>query len=233
MTTSGTYAFSSSAASSLTLVSFGRIGIKRTELTSQHLADAAIEANLVQVTLGGNQPNLWKSEVYPLTLTVGVATYDLPARMIAIQDIYMSTSTSGGPVTDRILAPVSLYEYDAQANKTQQAVPTLYVIKKTLSPTITFWPVPDSSSTYIANVRMLIQSQDVTLASGATLDIPYIYMDTFVAGLAHRLSRHYAPDKEALRERDYDKALEISSRTDTQDSVGLYVSPDFSGYYRR
>lgn len=233
MTTSGNYDFSASAASSLTLVSFGRIGIKRTELTAQHLADAAIEANLVQVTLAGNQPNLWRSEIYPISLVQGTATYNLPPRMVAIQDIYLTVANSGAPSTDRIMNPISLYEYDAQSNKTQQAPPTTYVINKTLSPTITFWQVPDGNSTYTANVRLLSQSQDVSLSSGTTLDMPYVFIDVFVAGLAHRLSRIYAPDKEAIRKQDYLEAWEAAARTDTQDSVGLYVAPDFGGYYRR
>lgn len=230
MATTGTYAFAP-AASSLTLTAFNRIGIRPTEVTAMHLADAATEANLLQVALGANQPNLWRSEIYDIELDEGTAEYDLPARMIAVQDIYMTT-TSGGASSDRILFPLTLYEYDAQPNKTQEAPPTAYLIKKTLSPTITFWQVPDQDDTYTAHVRILSQMQDASQISAATLDMPYIYLDVYVAGLAHRLARIYAPDKEALRKQDYMEALAIAAKTDTQDNTSIYVQPAFGGYYR-
>lgn len=202
-------------------------------MTAEHLADAAIEANLVQVNLGSNQPNLWKSELFEITLVAGTATYNLPTRMIAVQDVYMTVS-NGGTSTDRVLFPVTLAEYDAQPNKTIQAPPTTYLIQKLLpaTPTITFWQVPDDSATYTVQVRILSQMQDVVMAGGVTLDMPYLYLDTFVAGLAHRLSRIYAPDKEAIRKQDYLEARDAAAATDTQDNTNIYISPSFSGYWR-
>lgn len=235
MTTSGTYTFASSPASGLTMVAFGRIGLRRTELTVQHLQDAAMEANLLQVSISGNQPNLWRSEVYDITLEEGEAEYDLPARMVAVQDIYLTTTPSGGSAdtsTDRVLGALSLFEYDSQAQKTQQAPPTSYVIFKTLSPTIKFWQVPDGNATYVAHVRMLSQIQDASQRNGTTLDLPYVYLDAYVAGLAYRMARIYAPDKEMMRKQDYMEALAIAQNTDTQDNVGMYIQPDFSVYNR-
>jgi hypothetical protein len=231
MATSGTYSFSSSAASGLTLVAFSRIGIRRTEITAQHLSDAATEANLLQVALGGNQPNLWRSEVYTISLVAGTSNYALPSRMIAVQDVYITT-TSGGTSTDRVIFPMSLFEYDAQPNKTQQAPPTTYVVYKTLSPTITFWQTPDDAATYVANCRILSQMQDASQPSGVTLDLPYVYLDAYVAGLAYRMSRIYAPDKEQMRKMDWLEALAIAQKTDTQDNVMLYIQPNFSSYGR-
>lgn len=192
-----------------------------------------MEANLLQGSIGANQPNLWRSEVYDIDLEEGEEEYDLPARMIAIQDIYLTTTDGSGTDTDRMLAPLSLYQYDAQPNKTQQAVPTSYVIFKTLSPTIKFWQTPDADDTYTAHVRLLSQSQDASQISGVTLDMPYIYLDVYVAGLAHRLSRIYAPDKEMMRKADYLEALALAQNTDTQDSTGISIMPSFSGFYSR
>lgn len=230
MTTTSTYNFNP-AASNLTLVAFGRIGIRRSEITTQHLEDAANEMNLLQVQLSNNQPNLWRSEVYDIALEEGTATYDLPARMVAVQDLYLRTAGSDDTNTDRILFPMSYLEYDAQANKTTQAPPTTYLINKTMSPTITFWQVPDMDDTYTAKVRLLTQPQDASLRSGYTLDMPYRYLDVYVAGMAHRLSRIYAPDKEAARKLDYQEAWAAAANTDTQDSVNMYVQPNFGGYY--
>lgn len=231
MTSSSTYAFNP-AASALTLTAFNRIGIRPAEVTIQHLTDAATESNLLQVSVGANQPLLWRSEIFDITLTQGTASYSLPSRMIAVQDIYLSTS-SGGTDTDRMMFPLSLYEYDAQPNKTQQAPPTAYLIQKTLPPTITFWQVPDQDSLYTAHCRLLTQIQDVSQQSGATLDMPYVYLDVFVAGLAYRLARIWAPDKEMMRKQDYAEALDLAEKVNTQDNVALYIQPAFSGYYSR
>ncbi len=232
MTTSGVYTFSTSAASGLTLVAFSRIGLRDSEVTMQHLTKAAVEANLLQSSLASQQPHLWQSTLTTISLTAGTSNYALPSRMVAIQDIFL-TITSGGVSTDRMMAPISLFDYDAQPNKTTQAVPTIYVVFKTLSPTITFWPVPDSNATYTASVRYLSQMQDASQVSGTSLDMPYIYLDVYVAGLAYRLARIYAPDKEQLRKADYDEALAAAEKTDTQDNVMMAIMPDLlSAYYR-
>jgi hypothetical protein len=232
MATSGTYAFNP-AASGLTLTAFGRIGMRPGALTMEHIRDASIEANLLQGQISANQPNLWKSTIFPIALTQGTAAYNLPTQLVAVQDIYLTTVQSSGGNFDRLLFPLTEFEYDAQPQKTTQAPPTTYMIQKTTpTPTITFWQVPDQTGVYTANVRYLAQPQDVSLQNGVTVDMPYIYLDVFVAGLSHRLSRIYAPDKEQLRKQDFLEAWEAAARTDTQDSTQIYIAPDFSRYMR-
>jgi hypothetical protein len=79
---------------------------------------------------------------------------------------------------------------------------------------------------------MLSRIEDMSQANGANVDLVYTYLDVYVAGLALRLSRHYAPDKEAAREANYEKALARAQKTDTQDMTSMFIRPDFSGYHR-
>lgn len=231
MTSTGTYAFNP-ATSSLTLSAFARIGIRRTELTAQHMADADTESNLLQIALGNRQPNLWRQELYSVSLVASTAEYTLPARMIAIRDAYVSTTTNG-VTTDRVVWPLSTAEYDAQPNKTMEAPPQSYWVNKQITPTVTMWPVPDDAATYTLKLRMLSQIQDASLVSGSTLDMPYRFLDVFVAGLAYRMARIYARPLAADCKQEYADAWTDAATTDTEDNVGLYISPDMSNYYRR
>jgi len=226
---SGTYAYGP-AASNLMLTAFGRLGIRRTEITAQHLADAENEANLLQVNLSNKQPNLWTDELYTQTLTESTATYTLNSRLIAIQAAYLTT-TSGGVSTDRLLWPYSTFEYSAIPDKTQEGPPTAYWYNRQITPEMTLWPVPDGDATYTLKMRVCRQIQDVSMTSGATLDLPYRWLDVYVADLAHRLSRIYAPALEQARKADAADAW-ANAATEDQERVPLYFSMSMQGYYR-
>lgn len=217
------------AASNLTLTAFGRIGIRRTEITAQHMADAENEANLVQVKIANLQPNLWTSSLLSTVLVDGTATYTLPASTIAIQACYLSTS-SGGVSTDRLLWPYSTFEYAAIPDKTQEGPPTSYWYNRLATPEITMWPVPDDAATYTLNLRTVGQIEDVSLKSGATLDLPYRWLDVFVADLAYRMARIYAPEREAARKIDAQEAWSNAAFED-QEAVPLYLNMNTGSYY--
>lgn len=229
MATTGTFAFNP-ATSGLMLSAFARIGIRRTQVTSEHMADADVESNLVQVDMANRQPNLWTDELYEIPLIQGTATYALPARMIAIQAAYISID-SNGVTTDRILWPLSTFEYASLPDKTTQAPPTSYWYNRQITPEITLWQVPDHTDTYTLKLRILHQIEDASLVGGTTLEMPYRFLDVFVAKLAHRLARIYAPDKEALRKADADEAWMVAATQDQED-VPMYIAPGLNGYYR-
>jgi len=229
MATTGTTNYGP-AASGMVLTAFARIGIRREALTAQHLADAEQEANLVQVKLANLQPNLWTSTLTATSLVDGTATYTLSASTIAIQACYLTT-TSGGVSTDRIMWPYSAFEYSAIPDKTQQGPPTAYWYNRLTTPEITLWPVPDDSATYTLKLRTVNQIEDVSLKSGANLDLPYRWLDVYVAELAYRLSRIYAPDKEVLRKADAMEAWD-NAATEDQERTPLYLSMNTVGYYR-
>jgi hypothetical protein len=228
MATTSTYAFNP-AGSNLVLSAFSRIGIRRTEITAQHMADAENEANLVQVKLANRQPNLWTDELYTETLVESTATYTLNARLIAIQAAYLTT-TSGGVSTDRLIFPYSTFEYSAIPDKTQEGPPTAYWYNRQITPQITMWPVPDGNATYTLKLRVCRQIQDVSLTSGTTLDLPYRWLDVFVADLAHRLSRIYAQQLEPARKADALEAWENAAVED-QERVPMYLGMTGIGTY--
>lgn len=237
MTTTGTYAFSP-ALSRLVLSSFSRIGLRGTQILTEHVQDAEFESNLLLCEWANLQPNLWLSELKSETLVSGTATYELDPEIVAIQLAYISTSTSGSAV-DRPLGPISTVEYAAQPNKTVQGYPTAYWFDRQTTPRITMWPVPDDTQTYTLKIRCVRQAQDASLANGLNVEIPYRFNTAFVDGLAARLGAVYPEAaKAALGPQFADiltaramKSWEIAASQDTE-SVQIYITPGTGGYYR-
>lgn len=227
MASTGTYAYSP-AFSSLILTAFGRIQIRRTEITAEHMADAEQECNLVQVDASNRLPNLWRRELYSQALTASDGDYTLPARMMAIQAAYINNSETE---MDTIIWPLSGAEYSALPDKTMTGVPTSYFYDRQVTPTITLWPVPDDNATYTLKLAIFSQIQDANLTAGYTPDLPYRFFDAFVAKLSHRLARIYKPDLEDKRKQDAEDAWAVAAREDQED-VPVMISPDVLSYWR-
>jgi len=212
----------------LLLTAFQRCQVRPTSLTAAHMMQGQIAANLILSELSNIQPNLWTVGLQTVPLLAGSATYTVPAETVMILDLYLSYGT---PSTDRYLYPVSRTEYSAYPNKTQQGTPTVYWFDRLISPTITFWPVPDSNGPFTAKYYSIRQTMDAVLANGLTVEIPFRFLDAYVAGLAWKLSELYAPQLEDKLFSRYTRALGIADTQDVE-NTNLYISPGLSGYWR-
>lgn len=229
MATTGTFAYNP-AASNLTLMAFGRMGLKRTEIVAQHMADAEQEANLLQVEFSNRQPNMFLNELYTVTMVEGTAEYTLPSRLVAIQAAYLTT-TSNGVSQDRIVWPISAFEYAALPDKTSQAPPTSYWLSMTSTPSIYMWPVPDLDDTYTLKLRMLTQVEDVALASGKNVAVPYRFLDAWVWALASRLAQIYKPEIAATLDVKAERSFQFAAAQDAE-AVPTYILPAMSTYHQ-
>lgn len=234
MTSSGTYTFNPAAAE-VYAAAFGMIGIRRTEITVQHITDANYHANMVMVDFSNRNPNQWALEIQSVVLTTGVNTYNLTNRTIAIAAAYIST-TVGGSVNDRVISSMSATEYAAIPIKSQQGFPNSYWLNlANPTPTVHIYYTPDSAFTYTLNITTFRQMQDISPANGQTLDAPYRFIDAFTTGLAARLSIVYPDPKRPNLPKDldllYERRMTLASGTD-QENVNLYVTPGLQGYFR-
>jgi hypothetical protein len=230
MTSTSTYAFNPSA-SDVVLNAYANIQIRRTELATQHLSDAAFQANLLMVDISNRSPNRFCLETQTQVLTPGLATYSLTNRTLAIALASIST-TSGGVTTDRVIGPLSTTEYASIPVKSQQARPTSYMFSLLSTPTISLWPTPDSATTYTLTLTTFRQLQDVDMTSGTTLDSPYRFLDSITTGLAARLALMYRPDAFDRLNALYEARFKLAAMTDQED-VNLYVTPGLSSYFTR
>lgn len=229
MTSSGTFSYNPSIAN-VVLNGFSRIQIRAAELTTEHLNDAAMEANLLMVSVSNRQPNSAAIETITIPLVQGVPTYNLPNRTLLISIVYLTTGTSPN-VFDRPLGPISNSDYAAISNKMTQGPPdTCWFQLLAPTPQLTFWPTPDGAGPYVANVQSFRQQQDASLQNGQTWDAPYRLLDALSAGMAYRLSRIYKPELTQMRKAEWDEAWAEFAQID-EANVQLNVVPGLSGYF--
>ena len=160
-----------------------------------------MEMNLALVKFNNLQPNLWTVDLQSIPLVQGSATYSIPAETTMILDLFIRY---GSPAVDRYLQPVSRTEYASIAVKTTQGFPSQYWFDRLISPTITFYLVPDGAFPYTAYYYRVRQIQDATITNGYNIEVVYRFLDALTSDLAHRLARIYRPELEAVRKGDRD-----------------------------
>jgi hypothetical protein len=234
MTTSGTYVYNPAVAD-VFAAAFSMCGVRRPELTVEHIADAGFQANMVMVDFSNRNPNQWALEVQQVPLVAGTNTYSLTNRTIAIAAAYISI-TIGGTINDRLMAPMSATEYAAIPIKAQQGFPNSYWFNLANPiPQLHLYYTPDSAYTYTLNLTTFRQMQDVVSPNGQTLDAPYRFLDAFTTGLAARLALNYPDQRRPTLSKDleilYEKRSVIAASQDQED-VNIYVVPGLYSYFR-
>lgn len=225
MSNSGTYAFNPPIGT-LTLNAFARCGVRRTEITPQHMQDSFLETNLMQADWSADGLLLFNVELITQPLTAGQQVYDVPTNAITVLDVYVAVN--GG--SNRLLFGFSRTDFASLGNPLETGFPTSFWQDRLLAQTLTLWPVPDANAQYTMYYYVQTQPQDAVAAQGGNAAMPYYWLDAFTAGLAHRLSRIYAPALEDKRKVDAIEAYGKASKQNEQ--VPLYITPGLSNYFR-
>lgn len=233
MATSGTFGFNP-ALGSIGAFAFGRCGIRRPQITAEHLVDMAMAANLVLVDWSVDQPNLFGVVLNSIPLVQGTTEYTLPANILQVLDIFRRV-TVNGVNNDQIMYGVSRSEYAAYPNKTMQAPPTVFWADRVVPIQLSLYPTPDQNGPYTLFYYAIEQDQDAVVAGGAQLDTPYRMMSAFVDGLTAKLALSYPPP--APMTVDYlDKIAARSyaaARAQENENVPLFITPGLSSYYNQ
>jgi len=192
MAASSTYTWSPALAD-VVIAAYGRCQIRRTALSVDHLTDAAMAANLLQVDWANEQVNLWTVDLQSITLLPGVATYDIDPTTVMIMAAYIST---GSPeIKDRIIVSVDRDTYASFPDKVSPGKPTLYWFDHQIQPQITLWQPPDDQGPYTLHFYRARQLQDASVPNGLTPEVPYRFIEAYVAALAFKLAELYAPQR--------------------------------------
>lgn len=231
--TSGTYDFSISNGECV-LAAYERIKIFPPSISQKHMVTARREMNFLLAEAANKQVNLWKVDQVSVPLINGQATYSVDPKTVMILDAWISTNASSPTAAnDLFITPISRTEYASFSNKSTPGRPTSYWFDRLLAPEVTLWPVPNQSGQYTLKYYRCIQMQDANLAGGETPDLPYLWLDWFVAGLAHRFARAYTSiDVERERKADAKEAWTIAASQNVENTP-LVFAPQISSYYRR
>lgn len=192
MTTTNTYNWQPALAD-LMIAAYGRCQIRRNALTVEHLFDAAMAANLLQVDWSNEQVNLWTVDLETIPLTPNKATYDVDPSTVMIMATYLTTLDTAGTPKDRILTSIDRDTYASYPDKVSAGRPTVYWFNHLINPTITLWQPPDNTEPYTLNFFRARQIQDASIPGGMTPEVPYRFIEAYVAGLAFKLAELYAP----------------------------------------
>jgi hypothetical protein len=224
MTTSNTFSFNP-AFGDFVVNAYAKCGIRRTDLTAQHMSDAVNEANFMMSDWAGDGINLWQVERATLDLVAGQISYSLPATVVFLLDVYTSNTGS-----DRIIIPISRTDYASLAQKDQEGQPTSYWFDRTLNPTLYLWPIVPQSAVGGLVYYYMQQSEDIASQNGTQLPIPTYFFDAFVWGLAARLSYMYAPEKTQLLQPRSDRAWSRANQVGTE-NVPLTLNIAMRSYF--
>jgi hypothetical protein len=192
-TTTGTYAFAPPLAD-LIIAAYGRIQIRRSAMGVEHLQDAAMACNLLQVEWAAKEVNLWTVDLQSIPLVQGTATYTVDPATVMIMASYIET-TEGSVTNDRIIISVDRDTYASFPDKTTEGPPTIYWFNLQRAPEITIWQPPDGNGPYTLKFYRARQIQDASLPNGLHPEVPYRFLEAYTAALAAKLGELYAPDQ--------------------------------------
>lgn len=208
---------------------FGLAGIRRAEMTQEHMWSLRMAANMLLQRWSGQTPNLWSVDLITTTLVPGQATYDVDPSTVMILDAYIVQGSGAGQI-NRLIMPVSRSEYAGFPQPQQQGAVTVYWFDRLLAPTITLYFVPDSSQPELQYYRVR-RAMDADLTNGQQVEVPGYWLEAFAFGLAQRLAILWKPERAAGLKALADEAYEIAASQNVE-NANTFVSVLTAGYWR-
>jgi hypothetical protein len=229
MTTSGTATFNLDIAE-IAEEAYERAGL---ELRSGYdMRTARRSLNLLAAEWSNLGLNLWTIATDSVLLTPGTATYTLPADTIDVIEHVIRTNNAGQN-TDLNMQRISVSDYAAIPVKTAPGFPLQIYVNRQISPTMTVWPVPDSSQPYTLVYWYLRRIQDTGTSAANTSDIPVRFLPALVSGLAYyiALKNPEASDRVQMLKSIYEEQFQLAASEDRDRAPDRFLPfMGFGGY---
>jgi len=223
MATSGTQTFNLDL-SEIVEEAFERCGAELR--TGYDLRTARRSLNLLFADWANRGINLWTVDQGSITLVPGTATYNLPIYTVDLLEHVIRTGAGNASTqADLNITRISVSTYATIPNKLTQARPIqVYIDRLSPTPTITVWPVPDSSQTYTFVYWRLRRIEDA--GNGVnTMDVPFRFLPCMIAGLAAYLSLKVPGglERNQMLQAQYDAAWELAAGEDREKAAVRFV----------
>jgi hypothetical protein len=187
--------------------------------TGYDLRTARRSMNLLTIEWQNRGINMWTVEEGTINLVAGTASYALPADTIDLLEHVVRTGD--GNITtqsDLNITRISVSTYASIPNKLSQGRPIqLYIDRGQANPTVTVWPVPDASTTYILKYWRMRRIEDAGTGVN-TADVNFRFLPCLVAGLAYYIAMK-EPDLEQrlpMLKAAYDEQFDLAAQEDRE-----------------
>jgi len=195
------------------------------------LRTARRSMNLLTIEWQNRGINMWTIEEGSINLVDGTATYDLPADTIDLLEHVVRTGD--GNVTtqsDLNITRISVSTYASIPNKLSEGRPIqIYVDRGQANPSVTVWPVPDASSTYVLKYWRMRRIEDAGTGVN-TADVNFRFLPCLVAGLAYYIAQK---DPELMPripmlQTEYERQFDLAAQED-REKAALSLVPRVYG----
>tara|TARA_Y100001938_G_scaffold92250_1_gene126468 strand:+ start:1125 stop:1817 length:693 start_codon:yes stop_codon:yes gene_type:complete len=183
------------------------------------LRTARRSMNLLTIEWQNRGINMWTIDEGTVDLVQGTASYDLPADTIDLLEHVIRTGSGNvSTQSDLSISRISVSTYASIPNKLAQGRPIqIYIDRGQANPSVTVWPVPDASSTYILKYYRMRRIQDA--GSGTQdADVNFRFLPCLVAGLAYYIAQK---DPELMPripmiQAEYERQFELAAGEDRE-----------------
>ena len=183
------------------------------------LRTARRSMNLLTIEWQNRGINMWTIDEGTINLVQGTSSYDLPADTIDLLEHVIRTG-SGDVYTQSVLSisRICVSSYASIPNKLTQGRPIqIYIDRGQANPSVTVWPVPDASSTYVLKYYRLRRIQDA--GSGVeNADVNFRFLPCLVAGLAYYIAQkdpELAP-RISMLETEYERQFDLAAQEERE-----------------
>tara|TARA_R100001460_G_scaffold107714_1_gene156926 strand:+ start:10799 stop:11491 length:693 start_codon:yes stop_codon:yes gene_type:complete len=183
------------------------------------LRTARRSMNLLTIEWQNRGINMWTIDEGTVDLVQGTASYDLPADTIDLLEHVIRTGSGNvSTQSDLSISRISVSTYASIPNKLAQGRPIqIYIDRGQANPSVTVWPVPDASSTYILKYYRMRRIQDA--GSGTQdADVNFRFLPCLVAGLAYYIAQkdsELAPRLPMLQT-EYERQFDLAAQEDRE-----------------
>ncbi len=183
------------------------------------LRTARRSMNLLTIEWQNRGINMWTIDEGTISLVQGTSSYDLPADTIDLLEHVIRTGSGDvSTQSDLSISRISVSTYASIPNKLTQGRPIqIYIDRGQANPSVTVWPVPDASSTYVLKYYRMRRIQDA--GSGVeNADVNFRFLPCLVAGLAYYIAQkdpELAP-RITMLQTEYERQFDLAAQEDRE-----------------